>query len=179
MQNSIKSIQKLGLVFIFLLMMAPLAQAQVGIEVGAGLIYGTEVEQVGLNARGGFRFGNWRVAPGINFFFPQNDDFFGGDLKTTVWSINIDGNYVFEPGGIVGVYPLVGLNFTTVRVKSSSDNGGLFDETTVSDTEVGVNIGAGVEFDVKVIKPFLEFKYVIGNFDQAVFTGGVKFGIGK
>ncbi|MEO1653534.1 MAG: hypothetical protein AAFU64_08320, partial [Bacteroidota bacterium] len=92
----------MGLVLLFFLCITPMAQAQVGIEVGGGLIYGTEVEQLGINARGGFRFGNWRVAPGINYFFPQNDDFFGGDIKTTVWSINIDGNYVFEVGGIVG-----------------------------------------------------------------------------
>ena len=146
------------------------AQAQIGVQVGGGLIYGTEAEELGFNVRGTVRFGNFRVAPGLDYFFVEQVDGF----KTRLYSINIDGNYVFDlPGGIVSPYVLLGLNFTTGSFEE--ENSGI----KISNTETGVNIGGGVDFNLKVINPFAEVKYVIGDADQVVFAAGIKFGFGS
>ncbi|MDX2304245.1 MAG: outer membrane beta-barrel protein [Microscillaceae bacterium] len=173
MQKLINFIYKLLLSAIFVFAFSSLSKAQVGIHLGGGLIYGTEVEQLGLNGRATFRFGNWRIAPGVDYFFPEKS----GGLKVTVWSVNVDGNYVFDlPSGLVSPYVLAGLNFTTLTVKL--DDNSLFDEDG-SNTELGLNIGGGVDFNLKVVNPFIEFKYVLGEADQGVLAFGVKFGIGR
>ena len=167
MQHFIKLINKLVLSAVVLIALNSVTHAQ-GVHIGGGLIFGTEVEQLGLNGRAVFTLGDWRIAPGIDFFFPEN--------RVTVWSINGDGNYVFEVSGLVKPYLLAGLNFTTVSFR---DDDGFFNDNRASRTEVGLNIGGGIDFDLPKVTPFAEFKYTISDFDQAVFTFGVKFGIGK
>ncbi len=158
--------------FVLLFLYTCLASsAQAQFEIGGGLIYGTDIEELGISGRAAFRLtDNWRIQPTFNYFFTEDV----GSIKTSVWSLNADANYVFGVFGVLKPYVLAGLNITTVRVKID-DNSFLADNTE-SDTEVGVNLGGGLDFDLKKVIPFVEIKFVLSDFDQAVLAGGVKFG---
>ena len=59
------------------------------------------------------------------------------------------------------------------------DKDDLIDNADHSHTEIGLNLGMGLSFDIEGVLPFAELKYVAGDADQAVLLLGVKFNIGE
>lgn len=143
------------------------------ISAGGGLAFGTEAETVGINLRGQYSVTeNIDAVAGFTFFFPKTtkQSFFTTSIetKTSMWSLDFDGHYNFAINDQFKVYPLAGLNITGVSVDVNG--------TKNSDTEAGLNIGAGATYGFSdQLKAFAETKYTIGNFDQAVITLGVLF----
>ena len=128
-------------------------------RVGGGLSYGTEIEEMGLNLTGEF-FLKDKVAltPEINYFFTDNN--------ITFWTFNADVHYYFNKSSQASFYGLAGLNFASI---SNNNN---------SNTELGLNLGAGVNFELnKSFTPFAQIKLVTGDADQGVFSFGLRFDI--
>ena len=49
-------------------------QAFAQITVGGGLVFGSEISQLGIDIRGGYQIDeNWVAAPNINFFFADKE----------------------------------------------------------------------------------------------------------
>ena len=84
------------------------AQAQVHqgeTAAGINLVYGSEIESLGLGAR--FQYGildQLRAEVGFNGFFQHN--------HTSCWDVNLNAHYLFPLGDKLKVYPLAGLSFT-------------------------------------------------------------------
>ena len=137
-------------------------------RVGGGLVYGTEIENIGINLNGQYFIKeNIAIAPGLNYFFPKA---LGSGFDLNWFEINANGHYYFNTGSIEP-YALAGLNFAFLSVKSSFGDS--------SNTEVGLNLGGGANFDIgSSIKPFGELRIVIGDADQLVLGGGVRFTLG-
>ena len=116
-------------------MRTAMAQVQQGeTAVGANLVYGSEIESMGIGAR--FQYGildQLRAEVGLNYFFEHN--------HTTWWDVNINAHYLLPVwNNQLYFYPLVGLNYTMTRVKLP---GMKADE----ENHVGMNVGAGVEYE--------------------------------
>ncbi len=114
------------------------AQAQVHqgeTAVGLNLVYGSEIESLGIGPR--FQYGildQLRAEVGINYFFEHN--------HMSWWDVNINAHY------LVGlwnerlfIYPLAGLNYTMVDFKGDLNEKG-------EENHVGLNLGAGVEYEL-------------------------------
>lgn len=143
------------------------AQAQVHqgeAAVGANLVYGTEIESMGLGAR--FQYGildQLRAEVGFNGFFQHK--------HTSWWDVNLNAHY------LVGLwneqlyfYPLAGLNYTMRKVKVD----GISDE----ENHVGLNLGAGLEYELNEhFGANFEFRHTIvrKNCDQAIFGIGLNY----
>jgi len=155
MKNTIKCLTIVAILF-----MAFSAQSQS--RFGVGLAYGSEIESIGIGANAEFNAGGRiNIAPSFIYYFENNN--------TTWWEANGNINYVFSQSSAT-VYGIAGLNLTGVSV----DLGPLGD---ASDTELGVNIGIGSNFNTGgSVTPFAEAKYVLGNADQLSLFGGVRFG---
>ncbi len=137
--------------------------------IGGGLVYGTDVDKGGIDIRGDIRVTpKWAIVPNFNFFFPNN----GVNYKSSFTGINIDAHYIHGLSSEAHVYPLFGLNFSRAAVKYKPT------DTTNSNTELGLNLGGGLEyfFSSKVAGLF-ELKYVLGDYDQGVLTFGVLYAI--
>jgi len=136
-------------------------------RVGAGLVYGTEIESLGINANSQFFVRkDIAIAPDIVYFL-TND--LGGGLERNWFDINLNGHYYFE-GREVQPYVLIGLNYVINSVDSNfrSDN----------NTDIGMNIGGGANILIGGnLIPFAEMRFVIGNAKQVVFGGGVRLNI--
>ncbi len=126
--------------------------------------YQTEAERFLIGVEGRYSItNNIRLAPGISVLFP-NDHVTGLDVDVNVhYLIPIEGGFAF--------YPLVGGAMLNNR----------FSHSGVSDswTDFGLNIGAGVQYDI-MSNGYLnfEFKYTIKEHtDPAYFTlgYGIKF----
>ncbi len=137
------------------------ASAQKGqMAVGGNLLYGTEINSVGLGAK--FRYGildNLRAEASFNYYF-KNKGYH-------MWDLNANAHYLFPIANKFSAYPLAG--FTIVN-KTYSD----FDDSI---TRFGLNLGGGVEYDVRPnIGLNAEVKYsIVSSIDQAVFSLGAVY----
>ena len=118
-------------------------------RIGVGLGWGSEIESGAIGVNSEFFFNNKiAAAPSFMFYF---QDF---------WTLNLNANFVFTGTNAVLLYGIGGLNFA-----NASGN-----------TSLGVNAGIGSNFDLGgSIRPFAEIKYVLGEADQLVLLGGIKF----
>ncbi len=133
-------------------------------RLGGGFAYGTDVEEFGLNLNGEFFLkSNLAISPELNFFFVEGDNGW--------WTINADGHFYFAGSSAASVYGLAGLNLTTFSFERPNGE----DD---SDTELGLNLGIGSNFDINsVVTPFAQFKFVINDYDQAVLSFGIRVDI--
>lgn len=151
-----------------------LALAQDEKKIGGLLAFGTEIESAGIGVNAEFPIASvskLSIAPSFIFYFPKTNSF----VKTTLWELNINANYYFTSSDKVDVYGIGGLNYTTAKVKTDFSSIG-YGENSASDSSVGLNLGAGANFKLdKSFVPFAELKYTLGDFDQLVLAGGLKF----
>ncbi len=142
------------------------AQESSDILVGGGLIYGTEVEAIGIQAGGKYAF-TPEISGAADFaiYFPDNYDW---------WELNANVHYNFLAEDGMKVYGLGGLNYATLSV---SYDLGEWGSGSTSNSEVGLNLGGGAEFDVDFANVYTELKYVLGNADQLALSAGLRFSI--
>lgn len=169
------------LITVFALSAAP-ASAQLGIGFGFG--YGSAAEALGFDSRLTYTFSDvFAIATSADIFFSTNPG-------VVTWDFN--GHYTFHNTESMGIYGLAGLDvaFSTFDVADDlndaldgiDDPFGILDGVAeVADddlTEIGLNVGAGINFfltDAKGVVFFVETKYVLSEIDQFVGTGGFRF----
>ena len=149
------------------------------ISFGGGFCFGTEIERLGINFKGIYEITEKiHGSPSFTYFFTKKEDIGTSELKWYLWELNFDGHYVFPLSDEFSAYGLAGLNITHLKTKWEGDTyGGIFDN---SDTDIGLNIGGGATYNFTgSLSGFGEIKYVISNYDQAVFTFGVLYHLKK
>lgn len=141
------------------------AQAQVHqgeTAVGANLVYGSEIESLGLGAR--FQYGildQLRAEVGFNGFFEHK--------HTSWWDVNINAHYLLGLWNEqLYFYPLVGLNYTMTKVKIDGSD---------EENHIGMNVGAGVEYELNEhFGVNLEYRHtIVRKVDQGVIGLGINY----
>jgi len=103
----------------------------------------------------------------FDYYFPS-----GAPTGTSVhfWEINGNLAYRFRVPPRTSLLPYAGGGLNIAHGSASA--GG----ASASSTDVGLNLLAGTTFKVKGnLTPFAEFRGVVGNANQVVLTGGVRF----
>ena len=139
------------------------ASAQINSRVGGMISFtGGDVDETGFGLVGEFGVAQKiSIAPQIIFYFPDNFDFF---------EVNLNANYYFFNQDVFEMYGLGGLNFSRVGYEVAGEN--------ESDTELGLNLGIGTNFQFgKKFVPFAEFRFTLGGYDQVALGLGVKFNL--
>ncbi len=143
--------------------------------LGGGLVYGTDIEAIGIQANGVYPLDEEKginLAGDLTLYFP--DEVPGVDVS--LFAINANGHYIFTTTETMMAYALAGLNIAIVKI--GVDFGEFIGSSSVSDTELGINAGAGAQFDVGFGYAYAEAKLVLGGFDQIVIGGGIRVPIG-
>ncbi|NRB63160.1 MAG: outer membrane beta-barrel protein [Saprospiraceae bacterium] len=150
------------------------------ISISGGLSYGLEIEKLGIFARGSYDITDQlRGNATLNFFLGESAGVEGlAAIKTSLWAINLDGHYFLLDQDNFSVYALAGLNIASVRVKFE-DNTGFIGNFNSSTTDLGINIGAGIELPLEKVFPFAELKYVVGGYDQLTIMLGARYPLGN
>lgn len=162
--------------FALLPLTVPAAQA-VAWDLGGGLVYGSEIEQFGAQVNAYFPL--WekiRVGGDVTLYASDTDRFLGQSFETRLAELNVNGHYMFLEDPRFRVYGIGGVNLSRVRVSGDVPGLGRISET---DTEVGLNVGAGAERSMGWGTLYGELKYVVSDFDQMVIGAGVRFPIGR
>ena len=147
------------------------AQAEKGaMRAGGGLVYGTEIENLGIQGRFDYAITDQiLLAPDLIYFFPKSE----GSVDFKWFDINLNGNYLFDIGNPdVVPYALAGINIAILSV--DLDDFG-FGDFGADGTEIGLNLGGGCDFVVGSVIVYGELRYAISSADQLVIGGGVKF----
>ena len=141
------------------------------IRVGGFLGYGTNSESLGIGIRGDYAVThNMLIAPDFLYFFGDND--FG--IETGWWDINLNGNYLIELNNPDLIpYVLAGLNVASISVDCNHILESVCNHR--NDTDLGFNVGGGVDYMVGNIIWFSELRLVLGKADQLVIMTGLKF----
>lgn len=138
------------------------------ITVGPGLAYGTDIETLGIKVDGYYAINEeFRAGLDLTYFLPESN----GGADVNYFGFNINGHYIFYREDKLTAYGLAGINILRVNV----DVGGF----SSSDSETGLNLGAGVESAQSFGDLFGELKLagLGGNADQLVIGAGVRFAI--
>jgi len=134
---------------------------------GLQLNWGSDTD-VGIGGR--VVFGLKAIAPrtpidgivSFDYYFPASV----AGVDVTFWEINGNVAYRFTVPTRSAIRPYAG---TGLNIGHISAGGG-------SSTKPGLNLLAGTTFKVKgSVMPFAEFRAVVGDLDQVVLTGGVRF----
>lgn len=143
------------------------AQAQVHqgeTAVGANLVYGSEIESMGLGAR--FQYGvidQLRAEVSFNGFFQHN--------HLSWWDVNLNAHYLVAlKNDKFYIYPLAGINYTMVDYKGDLNDKG-------EENHVGLNVGAGLEYEITDHWGVnMEYRHtIIRKVDQGVIGLGVNY----
>ena len=164
------------------------AQEKGQIRAGAGITLGTEsaISDTGEPKLGfGIVIGGdyfvtdaISIAPSYSFFFKSTLDLGGGqEISIKASSFDIDGKYYFVKSG-VNVYGLAGISFATAKASVTIDLGNGPQEISAKETQVGVNLGAGLDYYLSD-KVYLngQVKYTINGLEQLAINIGAGFNI--
>lgn len=138
------------------------AQAEKGdFAVGANIVYGSMIKNIGFGARVQYNpLNNVRAELGMNYFISN-------DTYENMWDLNLNAEYLI---GLwhekLYVYPLVGISYATANFKSQND-----------DKAFGLNLGAGAEYSLtEHIGVTLEYRHsIMKDIDQGVFGIGANY----
>ncbi|HEY9006388.1 hypothetical protein [Ohtaekwangia sp.] len=108
------------------------------------------------------------ISPQMILYFPEDR----GNYDINYLEINVNANYYFYNKDIFEFYGLGGLNFTRQHIHYE------YNRSDYNNLEIGLNVGGGINFEVsKTVVPFSELRATIGDFNQIVVTGGLKFNL--
>ncbi len=158
-----KNLLKLTFLALFVFALGTNADAQ--LRIGGGLVFNTDLNsKIGFDLRSEIGVGDVIViVPNFNLYLPKDG--------VTTWEINGDVHYPFAVTDAVNVFPLAGLNITSISL------GGFG-----SATEVGINLGGGANFAITdSMRIFAEIKYVaiITGYTPLVLGAGILFDLGS
>jgi hypothetical protein len=143
------------------------ASAFAQVEAGPILAYHTDAEAVGIGAYVGIPIASvpgLEIVPDFIWFFPDGFDYF---------EINGDVAYNFEVGPDSPVMPFAfaGLNIARTSVEAAG--------FSASSTDVGLNLGGGINFQAGSLAPFVGGKFEIQDATGFVIFGGLGFQLGS
>lgn len=160
-----KSLFYLVTVLVLAFFSLPEANAQ-DVSVTGGVGYGSESEDLNLKVGLSYDIPNApvRLTWDVGYSKPANTDRIESNLNGHLKIIDTD---------VAGLYGLTGLNVMHNRLSVGN--------TTITDTELGVNAGAGAEIDISIGKAFGEAKYIFDtsfeHHSELILGGGVRVNI--
>ncbi|MEX0944713.1 MAG: outer membrane beta-barrel protein [Balneolaceae bacterium] len=146
-----------------------IAQEAGDISVGAGAVYGFDMEEVGIQAVGIYTL-NENMRVGADFIYWLTDAEFG---DYTAFEINGNFHYIFYNENDLLLY---GLGSLGLHYVSYSFNMFGFSED-VTDSELGLGVGAGLEYSIGNLKLYTEPRLFLSGIDQFAISAGLRLPI--
>ena len=142
--------------------------------LGGGLVYGADIESLGLQANGHLvvnEENKLRIGADITYYFPKKTDTAFGDITTNIFAIDVNGHYMFVTSEELIMYAIGGLNLAIVSLDLPGGTSTFVDN---SGSDLGINLGGGLEFALPFGRFYAELKYTVGGFDQLEIGAGVR-----
>jgi len=151
--------------FLMAVMALSTQETNAQVKAGAGMAFGSEIEQVGIQGDIHYRLANApaiQLSGGFIYYFPKDEQDF--------YEVNFNGAYIFYEKFMFKSYGYTGLNYSRSSVALEGSD--------ISENAFGLNVGVGAEYDFGGLLAFGDLKYVISEFDQPVFSIGLRIPFG-
>ena len=162
-----------SILFLFL----PIIGYTQGISFSIGGVYGINFQHPGLNTRI-YYLANENICFGAEFsyFIPKKEFSNSHETTTFLSEFNFNFHYIFEVNHYLGLYPLVGYNYS-VETERILDNKGQ-NEVEIKQAS-GINFGAGFHVTIGPISIFTEYSYVLrfGDINDHVISLGMFYAL--
>ena len=154
-----KTVLYISILFVAIIAMSS-KQSQAQVKAGLGAAFASDIEQVGIQGDLHYRLSERPIqfSGSLVYYFPKDDHDF--------LEANLNGAYIFYEEFMFKSYLYAGVNLA--RSELNFPNG------SVVDRAIGMNIGAGAEYDLGPILAFGDLKYVFGDFNQPNFSIGLR-----
>lgn len=155
-------------------LMVQCAMAQ-SYSVGAGLAYGDDIREPGINFRGYYNLADNRICfgPEFTYFKKRTENSASEEIDISLFEINLNAHYLFEVTHKLGIYPVIGLNYSQEK-EDYTDT-----EEEVTEKKWGMNVGAGTHYTVNKFTVFLEYDHLFSDLSQNTFILGAFYTFGK
>ncbi|MDY7394743.1 porin family protein [Aureibaculum sp. 2210JD6-5] len=140
-------------------------------SIGGGVGFNDKMGGPGILAKAEVEImDNISISPSISYFFGSK--LYG--YERNLFAVDANGHYKIEiMMDELDVYPLAGLNYSSYNTGDYRLND---DEFKVKGNSLGLNIGGGGRWKfTDQLSVFAELKYVISNYSQVVFAGGILY----
>ena len=144
------------------------AQNEGDIKLGAGLSYGFDIEEIGIQANGYYTLDEkMRVGADFNYFLTGGND----AVDLTAWEFNGNFHYIFSRENEMVLYGLGSLGFHYSKAEVSL----LGNTSSSTSSDIGFGIGGGIEYDLGNLLLFGEPRLFLSGFEQLAITVGIRF----
>ena len=143
----------------------PPARSDIDFGIRGG--YYTDVEEffLGLEALAQISDSRWFFNPNVEFVFVDP-----GDL----WTLNLDVHYDFDTDDR-DTYVWAGGGPAIIFTDRGDDDRPFRDDDDDDDTEAGLNLLAGIGWQLESVVPYLQGKIILADESEAVIALGVRF----
>jgi opacity protein-like surface antigen len=113
-----------------------------------------------------------QLSGAFDFYFADDVQIGTEEASRTIFTVDLNGHYVFPTEGTISPYAGAGLGITNVSVDIDTPAG----NSGGDDTDIGLNLVGGVEFQTGSVRPFAQGQVSFGgDFTRFGITGGVLF----
>ena len=113
-----------------------------------------------------------QLSGAFDFYFADDRQFLNTTASQTIFTVDLNGHYIFPTEGTISPYAGAGLGITNVSVDIDTPAG----NSGGDDTDIGLNLVGGVEFQTGSVRPFAQGQVSFGgDFTRFGITGGVLF----
>lgn len=160
-------------IFTMMVLLTLALPTQAQIRVAPFLAYGDQLGLWGLGAYSEIMLNEkMSISPSFTQYFPKNLD---NVPRRSAWELNANLNYYVINGEVGYLYGLAGLNYTHMRLRTTT----AFADEVDNDNNVGLNVGLGTMVRISdLLLPFAEAKYTAGGYSELSVMIGVKFDLG-
>lgn len=144
-------------------------------SAGAGLAYGDDIKEPGINVRGYYNLANDKICfgPEFTYFKKRTENSTNEEIDISLFELNLNAHYIFEVTHKLGIYPIIGLNYSQEKEKYTDTE----EEETVK--KWGMNAGLGTHYAVNKLTIFLEYDHLFSDLNQNTFILGVFYTLGE
>ncbi len=131
--------------------------SKAGTRLGGGLYFGSQFNDIGIEARGLFDLDDsFRIQPDLKFYLAS--------ANVSFYTLNTNIDYFFHKKDNMAVYALAGLNFGFYKGAGITSGSGL-----------GINMGVGADFNMGSWLLAPEFKLILGTYNGIVLGASATF----
>lgn len=138
-------------------------------KVGGGVGYGTGISEIAVQLGAIFDSSlPVDIAPDFKYFFIASE---ATNVSITAWELNANAHYTFHEENDLRVFGIGGLSYANYSYDYSGPGSEILNTFGGSSYgRVGLNLGAGADFDLKGFHLIPELKFTVGGNEQ-LFIG--------
>jgi hypothetical protein len=156
----------------FLVVMMFNTEVRSQVSVGGGLVYGLDLEEVGVQFNALTPINRKvKVSGDFTVYLIPDEQIMGIDITTIAYELNANVHYVFQDRRNLQFYGIGSVGYHAVTVEGSA--GGI--TVTESDSELALGIGAGVQISSGSLAFYAEPRIFLSGFDQLQLGFGVRY----